>query len=208
MSSTIPQKKLYESLFIMKRIYDSILQIGILMYKHDLVDGRKVGLDPEKTVLYVTLFNHSLLEAASFIEEYEDYFLKSGAEHRDKILAFRKAVAPIMKQVNDWKDLRKFRNEMIAHPWRKKNGDFSFTSLLTYDVPKSFLQLKLLRMYLSIMIRLFELEFPKEIAEMTRYIQTLPHEYKPPMRTAKDFNTIFQKLDALKKVARLPVRAD
>lgn len=169
----------YESLFILKRTYDSILSMNALMWEHQLVDPEKIALDHKQSVLYLTLFNHTLLEVCSFIEEYESHFYSlAEPEFKPRIKQLRQAASPAMKKIGEWKDLAKFRNEMIAHPWRKgKEKRFSYTDLIVYDVPQSFMQMQLVRLYISMIINLLELEFEHEMKSMMHYIMHLEQNW-------------------------------
>jgi hypothetical protein len=123
--------------------------MGQLMLEYKLTNAEIISQEHKRSVHYLALFNHSLLEICSFMEEYDKYFHSTLEEQfKSRIKELRKAANPAMKKVREWKDLRVYRNEMIAHPWRTGNGkQLSYKKLLIYDVPKSYMQLQLCRFY-------------------------------------------------------------
>jgi hypothetical protein len=171
--------KFYESLFILKRSYDNVVDIGELMWDYKLISADFVSEDHKRAVHYLALFNHSLLEICSFLEEYTKHLHKrSEDQFKGRIEEFKNAAQPIMDEIDKWKDLRNYRNEMIAHPWRirRKDYEFSYPYLLTYDVPKSYTQLQYCRFYIGIIVNLMELEFKDELALMYPYIMKMEHK--------------------------------
>lgn len=144
-------------------------------------------LDPStaeerKMIHYMTLFKHSLLESCSLLEEYEDNFLQLAEEEfKERIHFIKYAAKPILKKIYQWKDLRNMRNELIAHPWRsKKDKEISYSKIFTYNSPRTFMQLQLLKTYFTMLIGLIEAEFKKELALIPQYMQSIQPEPTPP----------------------------
>lgn len=186
--------RFYDSLFILKRSYENVLDMGQLMWDYELTNAEIISQEHKRSVHYLVLFNHSLLEICSFIEEYDKHFYSTSEEQfKNRIRDLRKAASPAMKKVHEWKDLRSYRNEMIAHPWRMGAGNqLSYKKLLLYDVPKSYMQLQLCRFYLGIIIRLLDLEFEKELIAMSNYIMKMGHDWVPQ----KSYDTPFEDMEA------------
>jgi hypothetical protein len=186
--------RFYDSLFILKRSYENVLDMGELMWDYQLTSAEIISQDHKRSVHYLTLFNHSLLEVCSFLEEYDKYFHSTSEEpFKKRIREFRKAASPAMEKVREWKDLRTYRNEMIAHPWRMgEENQLSYKKLLVYDVPKSYMQLQLCRLYLGIIIRLMDLEFEKELIAMSSHIMKMGHDWMPQ----KGFATPYEDMEA------------
>jgi hypothetical protein len=74
----------------------------------------------KKVENYALLFtNYIKIEAVSFLDEFDGgFFHNIEEEHRIRMREVRQITAPIVKRIKQWKDLRKFRNHIIAHPWK------------------------------------------------------------------------------------------
>lgn len=81
--------------------------------------------------------NFLIINACSFIDEYENYFTYSNyPEEKDRILKFKKIVLPAYRQIKSWKDLKSLRNHIIAHNHRiKVKSIFDYKEKTTYNVP-------------------------------------------------------------------------
>lgn len=56
---------------------------------------------------------------------------------KNRIQAFRKIIAPAVEEINKWKDMREFRNNVLAHNGRNYNGESVILSskFNNYDIP-------------------------------------------------------------------------
>ncbi|MEQ1798260.1 MAG: hypothetical protein ABL872_09920 [Lacibacter sp.] len=151
-------------------------------------------LDPDKAeekelFHYMTLFKHSIMEACSFLEEYQNNFYPMAEEEfKERVKFVRTAAKPILKKINEWKDLQTIRNELIAHPWRSKKGnEFSYKKIFTYNSPRNYIQLQFLRTYLTMMIGLIEAEFSHELSNLHQYMQSIQPQKTPPVNNPDIF---------------------
>lgn len=169
--------KFYESLFILTRTYDNITYLSEIMWDHDLIEKAGFELEEKKVFHYLSLFSHIILETCSFLEEYEkNLFSVSEDQYKNRIRQLRKNAQPVIDKINEWKGLRDYRNQMIAHPWRiRQTKEFAYKDLFSYDIPTGYLELQLLRQYLRAVVLLIEVEFAAELEEMPRYITSIPH---------------------------------
>ena len=105
-----------------------------------------------------------MLEAVSFLEEYNKMFTENRVEEefKERVKIVKSVCRPILRQINKWKDLKKFRNNIIAHPWRE-NGSLVVDMDENYIVPRSWIEIRFLKDLISyvhsIIIEEFKIEF-------------------------------------------------
>ncbi len=78
-----------------------------------------------------------LIYCCSFLDEFENQFNpKKFPIERDRILLAKKLTKPAYKRIKRWKDLKKIRNNILAHNHRL-NGKpiYDFSEKLNYNVP-------------------------------------------------------------------------
>ncbi|MCD9854006.1 hypothetical protein LUD75_04795 [Epilithonimonas sp. JDS] len=96
----------------------------------------KMGLEP---AIHTLISNYSIIQFCSFLDEYNDFFNPAFCEekYQDRILNVKKKNVPGLKRINQWKDLNKFRNNLVAHNLRIKNESFFSTKFekLEYKIP-------------------------------------------------------------------------
>jgi len=156
--------KLYESLFILHKCQ---LNIDILW---KMIDPSENSSNITEQNIHLFVY-HINLEAVSFLEEYNGDFLKNiEVEYHNRVKEIRKIGAPILKRINKWKDLEKFRNNIIAHPWRNK-GKFVMPG--KYNIPSNLLEIAVFVNLLKYVWSMIRIEFLKELNQAIKYIDTL-----------------------------------
>jgi hypothetical protein len=165
--------KLYESLFILHKC-----QLNI--HRLDNLIGLSKGIinaDHDDALL---LTYHINLEAVSYLDEYNVNFLKNvEPNYSERVRQVRKISAPILKRINKWKDLEKFRNNIIAHPWRDK-GKFIVPNSGTYNVPRSWFEIAVFINLLKYAWSMVRIEFEEELEQAIDYVRTLQVPPPPP----------------------------
>lgn len=137
--------RIYQSLFILKNIYNTITYLSDIMVDHHLTFLDPGTADEKTGSHFMALFQHSILEACSFMEEYEQNFgILTEPAYQDRIRFVKKAAKPVVKKIKAWSDLQTIRNEILAHPWRGKGNTFSFAKIFTYKSPRNFWELQTL----------------------------------------------------------------
>jgi hypothetical protein len=64
-----------------------------------------------------------LLKACAFLDEWNETFgIKTETKDFEKIIAVKKIARPAIKQISSWKQLKDFRNEVIAHNHRENKS--------------------------------------------------------------------------------------
>ncbi|MPL55670.1 hypothetical protein SDC9_01149 [bioreactor metagenome] len=96
---------------------------------------------PLEVSLHTLISNYTIIQFCSFLEEYNEYFNPDfcEAKYKNRILEVRKKNSAGIKRINKWKDLIKFRNELVAHNLRIKNESFFSNQIenLEYKIPNS-----------------------------------------------------------------------
>src|SRR5581483_11058633 len=70
--------------------------------------------------------------------------VKTEIEDEKKILQIKRIAKPAYKCISEWKDLRIFRNEAIAHNHRKKDGRNIYLNYQPYNSPRTSAEVYLL----------------------------------------------------------------
>lgn len=167
--------KLYESLFILFKCNQTINRLGSVINEHQNNIHSIQGIG-------VILTNHIKLESVSFLDEFNGAFFHNiGDEFKPRMMDVRRITAPIIKRINKWKDLRKFRNNIVAHPWRDE-GKFAVPDPQYYDIPRSWFEVAVLVNLMNYVWFLITVEFKKELNEALPYIASL----KPPDKEPAD----------------------
>lgn len=167
--------KLYESLYIFLRYKQDINFLFELVIDFGYRERKQDEWNLKDQAHYVTMYNAILMNSCSYLDEYNKHFLsKSEPEFKDRILAVKKIAKPAFKKVNEWADLREYRNQMIAHNFRINDDAFSFNMLGQYNAPRTYRDLVLLRKHLMMIQGIIEGEFTHEMTNINAYIQSFP----------------------------------
>ena len=165
--------KLYESLFILYKCNLNLERFKNLM---DAI-GDSFDTHSDYALLYTYYIN---LEAVSFLEEFKDGLSKTESAYTVRIIEFRKITSPILKRINKWGELQKFRSSIIAHPWRDKKGMFVVPNPGHFNVPRNWFEVGVILNLMSYLWALVLAEFSKELHDALQYVSTLQSNPKPP----------------------------
>ena len=126
------------------------------------------------------------MEAVSFLEEFNGgLYHEIEEEYKPRVAHTRKITAPIIKRINKWKDLEKFRNNIIAHPWRNKK-QFVIPDQNDYNVPRNWFEIGVLVNLLNYVWAMVQAEFQKELSETMMYMNTKV----PPKKLPSDYTNL------------------
>ncbi len=139
--------------------------------------GDNLTANADYALLFVYYIN---LESVSFLEEFNFGFVKSENLYNSRIKEIRKITSPILKRINKWTDLEKFRNSIIAHPWRDKKGNFVVPNQGYYNVPRNWFDVAVLLNLMTYVWSLIKEEFKEELNEALLYVSTLQTSPKAP----------------------------
>ncbi len=122
---------------------------------------------------YVALYNTILMNACSYLDEYNKNFLtKAEPVFHERILQIKKIAKPAFKKLNEWKDLREYRNHMIAHNFRMDGDKFSLYMLGQYNAPRTYRDLALLRKHLAMINAVIQAEFESEMPNINTFVES------------------------------------
>jgi|ERR1035437_328792 hypothetical protein len=155
-------KQLYESLFILYKCQLNIDRLHTL-----ILENRNQEADENDAIL---LAQYLLMEGLSFIVEFKENMYKvAESEYKTRVQEIQKITKPIFDRINKWKDLGKYRNNIIAHPWRD-SGKFAIPNDPSYNVPRNWVEIFILAHLLKYVWSMVQAEFMMEIGEAIIYI--------------------------------------
>lgn len=171
-TSSMKDTRLYESLFILHKCNLNIERL------RNLIQAFEGNLESNED--YGLLFTYYInLESVSFLEEFRDGFSKIDPAYINRVKDIRRITSPILKRINKWKDLEKFRNNIIAHPWRHK-GKFVVPNQGYYDIPRNWFEISVLVNLMTYLWLMIKVEFSQEYIDSLSYVATLQRPPKPP----------------------------
>jgi len=130
---------------------------------------------PKETSHYQTLYNTILMNTCSYLDEYNKNFLHNAElQFHERIKTLKKIAKPAVKKLNEWTDLRSYRNQMVAHNFRIDRNDFSFIKLGQYKAPRTYLDLVMLRKHLMMIHGIISAEFSKELQSINQFLNSFP----------------------------------
>ena len=153
--------KLYESLFILYKCKNSTDLIWEKINQDKLVINEARFSDSP-------LLFHIILEVVSFQEEYKNFNSKNLGAYSERVNQLRAINKSLIKKINQW-DLLSFRNNIVAHPWRK-DGRFVIPDSTEYNIPRNTFEFQLLIKYLDYAWQMIESEFVNEFESAINYM--------------------------------------
>ena len=130
---------------------------------------------PKETSHYQTLYNTILMNTCSYLDEYNKNFLHNAElQFHERIKTLKKIAKSAVKKLNEWTDLRSYRNQMVAHNFRIDRNDFSFIKLGQYKAPRTYLDLVMLRKHLMMIHGIISAEFSKELQSINQFLNSFP----------------------------------
>lgn len=158
--------KLVESIQIMTRFAREMGYRNQLLvdFGFPTKDSEKI-IDKELT-LFNSLFYLTVIDSVSFLDEYQQVFgVKTEKKFKDRIIITKSINKPLISRILEWKDLREFRNNLLAHNLRKgKNGEYIFSiENIDYNAPRNLNDLFLLTNLIQFSAGTIYSEFENEI---------------------------------------------
>jgi len=161
--------KLYESLFILYKCNRSNNQLWPVVNSHQNDEGAVKEIA-------VILTNNIKMESVSFLDEFNGSFFRNIEDaYKARMMEVRQITAPIIKRIKKWKDLEKYRNNIVAHPWRDK-GKLAIPDPHFYNIPQTWFDVAVLVDLMNYLWELTKAEFNLELNEALLYVFKL----KPP----------------------------
>lgn len=117
--------------------------------------------------IHEALVYQILLKSCAFIEEWNKIFgVHTEPQDKNKILSVKQVAKPAYKCVSEWKNLRDFRNEAIAHNHRNKEGKNIYLNYSPYHTPQSNAEIYLLVFCIKKMIDVVDFFFKETVYDI------------------------------------------
>lgn len=201
---------LEESIGILVSLYISINQkfYSIIYYEDNLSNDsfnfQQANLPTKDeneidTAIIDALRFQILLETCSFLEEWDKFTgIKTDSEFATKIRIVKRVVKSAKKAINQFPDIKKFRNEIIAHNYRNKQNEFTLNNIAVYDIPNSISEIFIVVYALERMIGVLTTNFNDEYSNASSIILN-EFGQKPKTKrslTEKEVRSIIDQIEA------------
>jgi len=105
------------------------------------------------------------IKSCSFLDEWDKFLgVKNEPTLVPKLKLIKSIVKPARKAINTWTELKEFRNEIVAHNFRKKKEQLVMIDQMgDYDCPQTIGEMYFLICFIDRMIRVLTKNFPKEV---------------------------------------------
>lgn len=159
--------KVLLSLFVMlEQDYEALLYYSDNI-EEDSIDRTIVDLPSKhKTIDFAiieSLWFQIIIKSCSFLDEWDRFLgVKNEPEHNHRVKLIKKIVSPARKAINTWKDLKRFRNEVVAHNFRGKDYIVTIEKMGEYNCPRSIPEMYFLISFISRMVRVLASAYQKE----------------------------------------------
>ncbi|CAL2077702.1 hypothetical protein [Tenacibaculum sp. 190524A05c] len=150
------------------------------------------------SIIYSIITSQIIITSCSYLDEWEYFARLIKEEQESKIIILRKITKPVMDRINEWKDMKEFRNNVLAHNHRikKENNSLAIFNLSrNLNCPNSFYDYKLLLGCIfitkDVLLRLFPKEY-NQILLQVKYIENLKpiNEIKNEKSYRKEFDNL------------------
>ena len=154
------------------------------------------------------LLNYTLILANSFFDEYNKEFTSgTHPEFKDRINNLKLITKPVMQRVNKWKDLKDFRNYILAHGFRVKNKSLFAKGIepKKFIVPHTDSEIILLVELMKVITTCISNEFP-ELVEKLDWSENLSNKMSIEIievDVKQELNEIWTKVNAIKGASKL-----
>lgn len=148
---------------MMIRAADKIEEQQVL-FRHLLQLDSPFDKYPSDMIMKAVLYNHTLLICNAILDEFNREFtpLKC-TEFADRVNKFRRQIKPVLGRIDKWKDLKNYRNQIIAHNLRIKGISIfdKDDKSISYNAPHTNNEIKLLVELLALITMNIGVEFPE-----------------------------------------------
>jgi hypothetical protein len=168
-------KKIHESLFIISKCHRHIQENWEAIEKY-----KQKGAVQSRQHFTFNLAYYILLEIDIFLDEYDKTFTTGDNERSVmvRVLVIKKILKPIYNRIKSFTHLHDFRNNIVAHPLRRKK-QFILPQNKLYTVPRSWFEYQLLTDYIHYMFVIISQEFEVELGEAYYYAEQLKENTHP-----------------------------
>lgn len=181
----------------LSKVQDSILILCALQaYLTEQIKCLNKVKNKTESTLYSIILSQIIITSCSYMEEWE--YLGSLSVEDSRIIKLRKIVKPAVKRIYQWKDIKDFRNSVLAHNLRIRkhnniNALYNIASKL--NVPRSFYDFQLLVGCIYVTKNVMLKIFPKEYNDMVKNTKEIKHpEPVDEIKSKKEYKQIFDSI--------------
>lgn len=130
-----------------------------------------------------------ILDACSFLEEYNEFFgVKTEEEYKARILVVKQVCKPFTTRIRQWKDIKTYRNTVLAHTMRNKNNEFVLIdrSINQLNAPNTTLDYIMLQASIETIMTIIEQEFYSELKECLSELNKM--DYSAPSKSGINYD--------------------
>jgi len=150
------------------RVLEKLLETGIF---------EKNNNNELRALIQINSFSQILLYTSSLSDEYSNHFITKKAktlEEKGKVEQTRELLKPVFKKINEWNDIKDFRNNILAHNLRiQKSGNesvFISKGISGYNIPEKvrdfgFL-IQCVDLISQVVYQIFKVEYEKVVEEI------------------------------------------
>jgi hypothetical protein len=152
----------------------------------------------DEKILYLATFSLIIIHTISFLDEYNKFLVGGNEEEKQIIADIKKTVRPAIKRINKWKELRLFRNNVLAHNLRdtKKMSSVFERGLENYDIPQGGADLHVLFSCISMVKDSFESAFRYKLQAFQERLNSKPR--LPVLSTFNNMAEVNSEVEAIR----------
>jgi hypothetical protein len=141
-----------------------------------------------------------LIITQSVIDELNKYLFNYNSNDiglKNRIRSFRKIITPALNEIKKWKDIKEFRNNILAHNGRDYNGDSAIlsTKFNNYCIPKFHADFLILFKLLQIISEKAEEIFSEEKKEADKIMDSMIKQKLGSSSKNEDFSTAVNRIN-------------
>lgn len=171
----------------------NVINKDILRYHRALcsLPDYNVNVDVVQALDTMT-FKHCCILVSNYLDEFHGYFFKNLTEEKKN--AIGTYYKRIKQELNLYPDIKKFRNQVIAHNLRVNQKSVPVnTKLNSYKVPQNIMELAIVTTCVEYLTIIINRNFPTAFSKVSNYIakhQTDSVAMKEPPLTPKQAETV------------------
>ena len=149
--------------------------------------------DKEKMVVKYSIQWNAMIITVSLLDELNKYlFLYEPIDEdvKERINSYKHSIEPILEEIDKCNDIRKFRNNALAHNFRINSEGFRSVHLSnklhTYNIPGTTMDLFILFKYLDAIIKIAEQLFAAEYEEALTIIDSFEDSKSSTQQSVDD----------------------
>lgn len=161
----------HSSLFILNECHENIERLYFEFSTND-----HSGSEYYKNSHLLDIRNYIIMEVASFMDEYEIYFVQTKTtskrakpieeEYQHRVKLLQEIVHPILNTLSRWTGIREYRDNFVAHVYRSRwENVLKIPSQEPYDAPRKYWEVQLMRDLVHMIFGLISQEFKMELID-------------------------------------------